>query len=563
MSSFSTAATVTASSSPSLPEAKSLPVGTRVDRYEIVRPLGIGGSADVYEAEHLDLGRRVALKIVRCGAHETDETLARFRREARTSGSLRHPNIADVFDVGYTEDGSPYLVMELLNGESLGAWITRGPLSIDAAVEVGTQLADALAFVHMNGILHRDVKPDNIVMHQERGRTVAKLVDFGISKPVMDGPADRGITREGLVVGTPHYMAPEYLAGSRADEGSDTYSAGVVLYEALAGRTPFDEVNMTALVASILRDDVPSLARLRPDCPALLVALVERAINRDLTKRFSSAAELGKALRSAAAELGLAHGHAALGQARVSDPSGVVWTHTGSNTTGRPISTASRPRERSRRRAHATWALGAAATVLVVASGAWMIGLGAQRMSTADAQPQDAAKVAPVVLATNAAKLDRAPTETVALTQAAAPAEVMAPTPADPMPITPTARTRSRSSADTAVVSRPAVAAGPTGVAAAPVREARASADPAAARALTRRALSAYATGQFPRALALYREAVRHDPSAADAWRGLGAVSTHMGQPVDARRAFRKYLELAPGAPDAGRVRAAMAGLPR
>jgi len=562
MSSFATAATVTPTSSSSLAEAKSLRAGARVDRYEIVRPLGIGGSADVYEAEHLDLGRRVALKVVRCGAHETDETLARFRREARTSGSLRHPNIADVFDVGYTEDGSPYLVMELLNGESLGAWITRGPLSFDAAVEVGTQLADALSFVHTNGILHRDVKPDNIVMHQERGRTVAKLVDFGISKPVMDGPAERGITREGLVVGTPHYMAPEYLAGGRADHGTDTYSAGVVMYEALAGRPPFDEVNMTALVASILRDEAPSLSKLRPDCPASLVALVERAISRDVSKRFGGAAELAQALRDVGAELGLAHGHAALGQARVSDPSGVVWTHAGSPTTERPISTASRPHERSRRRGHATWALGAAATVLVVASGAWMVGLGAQRMSTADAQPQDAAKVAPVVSATNAAKLDRAPSQTVALTQAAAPAYLVAPIPANPMPITPTARTRSRSSADTAVVSRAAVAE-PTGAAAAPVREARAGASSAAARALTRRALSAYATGQFPRALALYREAVRQDPTTADAWRGLGAVSTHMGQPVDARRAFRKYLELAPHAPDAGRVRAALAGLPR
>jgi len=189
-----------------------------------------------------------------------------------------------------------------------------------------------------------------------------------------------------------------------------------------------------------------------------------------------------------------------------------------------------------------------------------MVGLGAQRMSTADAQPQDAAKVAPVVSATNAAKLDRAPSQTVALTQAEAPAEVVAPIPADPMPIAPSARARSRSSADTAVESRAAVAAGPNGVAAAPLREARASSN---TRALTRTALAAYASGQFPRALALYREAVRQDPNAADAWRGLGAVSTRMGQPVDARRAFRKYLELAPHAPDAGRVRAALAGLPR
>jgi len=535
----------------------------RVDRYEIVRPLGIGGSADVYEAEHLDLGRRVALKIVRCGAHETDETLARFRREARTSGSLRHPNIADVFDVGYTDDGSPYLVMELLNGESLGAWIARGPLSIEAAVEVGTQLADALAFVHMSGILHRDVKPDNIVMHQERGRTVAKLVDFGISKPVMDGPAERGITREGLVVGTPHYMAPEYLAGGRADGGTDTYSAGVVLYEAIAGRPPFDEVNMTALVASILRDEAPSLAKLRPDCPASLVALVERAIGRDVSKRFSGAAELAEALRSAGAELGLELGHAALGEARVADPSGVVRTHTGSSpTTERPISTPVRPREPSRGRGHAVWTMGAAAAVLIVASGAWMLGLGAQRMSTADAQPQDAAKVAPVAFATNAVKLDHASTEAVAPIAAVAPTDTAALVATDR---TTTARAHSRSSVDTAVVPR-ALAAQPAPVAAAPAREARAgteAAAAAAARALTRRALSAYASGQFPRALALYREAVRQDPNAADAWRGLGAVSTHMGQPVDARRAFRKYLELAPRAPDAGRVRAALAGLPR
>lgn len=547
--------------------------GMRIGRYEIVRSLGIGGTADVYEAEHVDLGRRVALKILRCAVDDSDETLERFRREARTSGALQHPNIADVFDVGYTDEGSPYLVMELLTGESLDAWISRGPLSIAAAIEVGVQLADALAFVHSRGILHRDVKPANVVMHRERsGHTVAKLVDFGISKPVMRGPSDRAITREGLVVGTPHYMAPEYLGGGPATQGMDTYAAGVVLYECLAGRPPFDDESMTGLVAAILRDAAPALTLFRPECPAALVALVERAMNRDPLCRFGSAAELGQELRSVGAALGVELGPQALEDAHAcTELSEDLRTRRGLAPTERPLATPTPQLRRRLRARRNTWisATVAASVALVVATGFAMMG-----------GPARGAAVPVARLAAPSKPMRAATKTTLEHVAAVVPAGVVAtrdssfvavalPDPSfvvvSPPAVTSLGSAQSRRVHAGAPQPRARVARviaevqvmAPVGPTPAPVDAEQAG------RGLTRRALSAYAGGQFPRALALYREAVRQNPAGAEAWRGLGAVSMRMGQPTEARHSFTRYLALAPNAPDAGRVRAALAALPR
>jgi serine/threonine-protein kinase len=547
----------------------------RIGRYEIVRSLGIGGTADVYEAEHVDLGRRVALKILRCAVDDSDETLERFRREARTSGTLQHPNIADVFDVGYTDEGSPYLVMELLTGESLDAWISRGPLSIAAAIEVGVQLADALAFVHSSGILHRDVKPANVVMHRERsGRTVAKLVDFGISKPVMRGPSDRAITREGLVVGTPHYMAPEYLGGGPATQGMDTYAAGVVLYECLAGRPPFDDESMTGLVAAILRDSAPPLTQFRPECPAALVALVERAMNRNAPHRFASAAELGQELRRVAAALAIELGPQALDEARASTVlSEELRTRRGLAPTERPLATPTPRLPRRPRAGRYTWigAAVAASVALVVATGFAMMGgptRGVAAPSAHLATPSKAMRAATKTMLERVAVV--VPAVVVAVRNPS-PVAVALPDPSTvAVEVSPPAVTSSGAAQPRRVHAAPTPPRArvarviPDVQVVAPVAPTPPIVDgEQAGRELARRALSAYAGGQFPRALALYREAVRQNPAGADAWRGLGAVSTRMGQPTEARHSFTRYLALAPNAPDAERVRAALAALPR
>lgn len=294
----------------SLSQPVALPPGMLVDRYKIVRSIGFGSSGDVYEAEHVDLGRHVALKVANGTGAGSEEIRERFRREARIASSLRHPNIGDVFDIGATEGGAPYLVMELLNGEPLDTWIDRGPLSLASAIEVCAQICDALAFVHTNNILHRDIKPQNIMLHREYdGRSFAKLVDFGISKPINFGIAH--FPREATVTGTPHYMAPELLSGGVANERTETYSVGVVLYESLGGKPPFDAENLTALIASILCDPVPPL-NIAPQ----MTVLVERAMNRDPLKRFGMAAELASELRRIGKELKCKLGPLALGNAR-------------------------------------------------------------------------------------------------------------------------------------------------------------------------------------------------------------------------------------------------------
>lgn len=263
-------------------------------RFRIVRELGRGGMARVLEAEDLQNGRRIALKLLKADIEQHGEAMERFRREGEFLLSLRHPAIVGVELSGQLPDGRLYLVMELLRGETLGARMKRGRMDPDELSPILAGAAVGLAAAHRAGVVHRDLKPDNVYLAQNLGdRSLqVKLLDFGISK--IDGRAT--LTRTGQVLGTPRYMAPEQLAAERDLDGrTDVYALGVILYEALAGVPPFPATNPSDLIVSILHGKVVPLRAHRPELPAELEAVVMRAMARSREARYGSATELAEA----------------------------------------------------------------------------------------------------------------------------------------------------------------------------------------------------------------------------------------------------------------------------
>jgi serine/threonine-protein kinase len=274
--------------------AKTLAVGDVVGKkYRIVRKIGGGASANVWEAEHKLIGSHVAIKVVHSDLSRRDEMLDRFEQEARICGTIRSPYLPQVYDVGHLDDEAPYMVMEMLDGETLESKLGGGPIPIPTVVEIGRQLMAALVDIHRAGVIHRDVKPDNIILHNAGGVTILKLVDFGVCKPTL---SNRAITMEGMVVGTPHYMSPEQVRGDELDPRSDIYAAGVVLYEAITGKPPFTGEGLGDIAASILRDPVVPPSIRREECPRMLEQIVQRAMSRDREQRFAGAKEMAREL---------------------------------------------------------------------------------------------------------------------------------------------------------------------------------------------------------------------------------------------------------------------------
>ena len=265
-------------------------------RYRVLRRLGSGGMGAVYEAEHEHIGRRVALKLLHAELATRREVLQRFRNEARAAGAIGHPGIVQALDVGRTEAGAPFLVLELLVGEDLEASLARrGPLPVGDAVEIGIAVADAVAAAHALGIVHRDLKPANVFLCESGA---AKVLDFGISK-VRGALQTSPDTRSGMILGTPAYMAPEQLQdASRADARSDVYALGAILYRVLSGALPHAATSLPALLAGILVDPVVPLRERRPEVPEGLDALVVRALAPLPDDRPSTMIELRDALRS-------------------------------------------------------------------------------------------------------------------------------------------------------------------------------------------------------------------------------------------------------------------------
>lgn len=264
------------------------------ETYQIVRLIGEGGMGRVYEARHLRLKeRRFAIKALHKELASNAEMAARFLREAESVSSLKHPNVIDVFDVHHLPDGTPYFVGEYLEGEELADTImNKGPLEPRVAVKVARQVCSALAAAHERGIVHRDLKPENVFL-LKGDRLSVKVLDFGISKAT--GVTD-ALTRTGVIMGTPSYMAPEQARGKPVDHRADVYSVGASLYFMLTGRRPFDSDDPTTTISMVLTQDPVRPRDLDARIPESLELVVQRAMAKDPAERYASMAELDSAL---------------------------------------------------------------------------------------------------------------------------------------------------------------------------------------------------------------------------------------------------------------------------
>ena len=271
-----------------------LPPGTRLGPYEIVAAVGAGGMGEVYKAKDTRLDRLVAVKILRLDAADSGATRERFEREARAISSFSHPHVCSLFDVG-NADGTEYIVMELLAGETLGARIAKGPLPIAQLLLYGRQMAMALAAAHRQGIVHRDLKPNNVMLTSSG----VKLLDFGLAKSSAagasadDGETAASLTAPGSWLGTAPYMAPEQIEGRPADSRSDIFALGAVLYEMATGRRAFVGDTTAGIASSILRVDPPPPSTIRPELPAQFDRLVRECLAKDPDVRRQSAHDVG------------------------------------------------------------------------------------------------------------------------------------------------------------------------------------------------------------------------------------------------------------------------------
>jgi eukaryotic-like serine/threonine-protein kinase len=285
-------------------DAPSQLVGTLLaGRYRIKSLCGEGGMGRVYEAEHAEIGRRVAVKVLHPAYSRTPEVVERFRREARAASKAGHPNIVDVTDSGMTSDGSFFFVMEFVEGVELGLVIFKeGPLSASRSLHIAAQMCDALQAAHDAGIIHRDLKPENVLLINREGQPdFVKVLDFGIAKSAEveeSAKAGRRLTRPGVAMGTPEYMAPEQAAGKAADPRSDIYAVGSIVYEMLTGNPPYDGDNVMEVLHKKANESPPPLRTLRPDIPLEVEQLVERAMARAPSMRPQSMAELATQMRS-------------------------------------------------------------------------------------------------------------------------------------------------------------------------------------------------------------------------------------------------------------------------
>ncbi|MGB6974651.1 MAG: protein kinase [Terracidiphilus sp.] len=269
-----------------------LPAGARLGRYAILELLGSGGMGVVYRARDEKLERTVALKTLATGMWMGREGRRHFQREALALAKLNHPHIAAVYDVGQ-QDGLDYIVMELVTGESLAQRLRRGALPVEEATRITVDVASALEEAHQHGVIHRDLKPGN-VMVTPKGR--AKVLDFGLAKLLSreEDESAKTMTAASGVIGTPQYMSPEQARGEDTDERTDVWSLGVLYYEALTGQTPFAAKSGLGVLRAITEEPLPPARSLRPDLPAQAEKIVQRALEKDPKRRYGSAAEMGQ-----------------------------------------------------------------------------------------------------------------------------------------------------------------------------------------------------------------------------------------------------------------------------
>jgi eukaryotic-like serine/threonine-protein kinase len=268
-------------------------------RFKLTKRLGAGGMGEVYKAVNEVVGREVAIKILKPEFARSPDVVQRVQREARAANVVRHTNIVDVLDVLDDNNGAPVIVQELLLGEDLASYVrTRGALSEAEALDLMTPVADALGAAHAAGIMHRDLKLENVFLDRRSGALVPKVLDFGLSRGIGESSISR-LTATGVAMGTPMYMSPEQVQGQRdIDQRTDVWALGIMLYELVAGRLPFEGDSLGAIFVKVCTVDPPPLSTLAPGVSAGYVGVVGRCLQRDRTNRFEHAAGLAHALRA-------------------------------------------------------------------------------------------------------------------------------------------------------------------------------------------------------------------------------------------------------------------------
>ncbi|HEY6571753.1 MAG TPA: protein kinase, partial [Candidatus Eisenbacteria bacterium] len=302
--------------------------GSKLGPYEILSPLGAGGMGEVYRSRDSRLGRDVALKIIPRESSHDSERIRRFEQEARAAGTLSHPNVCAVYDLG-THEGSPFVVMELLEGETFRQILQGGLVPLRKAIGYVAQAAEGLAAAHAKGIVHRDLKPENLFV-TKAGRV--KVLDFGLAKLTgaegsapTPGPMElttppRTMTSPGAILGTTAYLSPEQIRGDSVDARTDVFSLGIVLHEMLTGRRPFDGRTSADVMSAILNQDAPALATLRPDAPPQLSWLVRRCLAKDPDRRVQTSLDVRNELEELLRDLDLGIAADAPADRRTAEP---------------------------------------------------------------------------------------------------------------------------------------------------------------------------------------------------------------------------------------------------
>lgn len=271
---------------------------TLADRYVVQRLIGVGGMARVYYAQHRAIGRPLAIKVLKKELAKDATLVRRFTNEGRTVGSLGHPNIVESLDMGSTPDGSPYLVLEFLDGTPLSHRLDRtGMLSVGRAAYIAAQIARAVAAAHERGIIHRDLKPENVFLIRRNGvEDHVKVLDFGVSKFVGSDGTTSDVTAAGTVVGTPQYMAPEQIGGESVDERTDVYGLGIILYEMLVGIAPFNGRSMQDTLHAVFAEVPAPVDSIRREVPAALASLIASALQKKREQRPPTMLAMAEAL---------------------------------------------------------------------------------------------------------------------------------------------------------------------------------------------------------------------------------------------------------------------------